>query len=659
VEVEAKFKAPTAEVLQVLGKIPELAGLPLAGGVRAEVTDTYFDTEQWLILAGGFYCRARRLNGRTLITLKQVDGGGEVIHRREEYEVELAEFVQPYYWPEGPARRRVLALVGARPLRGMLELRQVRTTRLIGDPEHPLAELSLDVVSMGDGTESPDGVVTFYEVEVELKEAGSEEDLSVLAGELCREWSLEPETRSKFQRALDVIRRFGGVETATSPAVFGAVEASPSPVVGEIVSNAENVIDAATVATAGVAVANPAVTAAAEAATGAVAGTAAEAAAGVAAAAAGTVDGAAECIEAVECPGDELKAVGSGHPKSKSGRAAKRSFLGDGLEVLERPGLTVDDTMAEAARKTLLYHLQRMMHHEPGTRDGEDPEELHDMRVATRRMRAALCVFGGHVDMEAYRPFRKAMRETGRELGAVRDLDVFMIKTQAYVDSLAPESRTGLDLLAAAWQAERDRARAELLVYLDSGRYQQFKAKFEAFLRTPGAAAPRTRTVDGGPAPVRVGDVLPGVLFDRLALVKAYDGPISEVDAPLEVFHELRITAKAMRYTLEFFSEVLGPDVKRLVDRIKDVQDHLGDLQDAVVTSDVLLGFLASGEWGLKRAEKSGRRPLYPMNAPGVATYLAVKQQEIERLMRTFGPLWERIHGSEFSRPLARLIVNL
>ena len=343
----------------------------------------------------------------------------------------------------------------------------------------------------------------------------------------------------------------------------------------------------------------------------------------------------------------------------RKGKRHKDLFLGDGLEVLEKPGLKADDTMAEAARKTLLYHLQRMMVHEPGTREGEDPEELHDMRVATRRMRAAMRVFEDHLAMEQYKPFLKTMRETGRELGAVRDLDVFMIKTQAYIDSLPSEERSGLDPLVEAWRTERERARSELLTFLDGDPYQRFKEKFESFLRIPGAGAGRATGDDGEPAPTRVGDVLPGVLFDRLALVKAYDGPISQPDAPLAVFHQLRMTSKGLRYTLEFFQEVLGPDSKPLIDRTKQVQDHLGDLQDAVVTCDVLLGFLGSGTWGPPRSDKKGVRTLFPVNAPGVATYLAAKQSEIERLMRTFGPLWAQMHGSEFSRPLAGLVAAL
>jgi CHAD domain-containing protein len=598
-EIEAKFRAPGEEVLRSLREATQLAGLPLGPSWTVELTDTYLDTALWQILAGGYFCRRRLSGDRVLITMKQVRAAGDAVHRREELEVELTEYSPPSDWPKSAARDRALELSQGAPLLPMLELRQDRTMRLMGDQQAPVAEFSLDVVRLGTG----DGATTredkvYFEVEVELREHGSEAELAAIVAELQTVWGLEPEPRSKFERALDASKegQAGGEDAG------GAEDAVTAPVPAEPGLSAQ----------------------------------------------------------------DEPAPPAEGEPAAPPDKAAKRKgkrpkelFLGDGLEVLEKPGLKADDTMAEAARKTLLYHLQKMMLHEPGTRGGEDPEELHDMRVATRRMRAALRVFEDYLAMREYKPFLKVMRETGRELGAVRDLDVFMIKTQCYIDSLPPEERSGLDPLVEAWRTERERARAELLAFLDNDGYQRFKQKFETFLRQPGAGAGRVTGDDGEPAPTRVGDVLPGVLFDRLALVKAYDGPISQPDAPLAVFHQLRITSKGLRYALEFFQEVLGADSKPLIDRTKQVQDHLGDLQDAVVTCDVLLGFLGSGTWGPPRTDKKATRTLFPVNAPGVATYLAAKQNEIDRLMRTFGPLWDQIHGSEFSRPLAKLVADL
>ena len=609
-EIEAKFQAPDEEVLRALREATHLAGFPLGPSWTEEFADTYLDTENWQILAGGYFCRRRLSEGRVLITIKQVETAGGAVHRREEFEVELGGYSPPSRWPESAAREKVLELSQEVPLLPMLELRQDRTKRLVGDEESPIAELCLDIVRLGasDGAARHDEKV-YFEVEVELKESGSEDDLAAIVAEMQATWALKPEPRSKFQRAFDVAREEqsdsegeAAEETPTAPDEPATPDDQHPP----------------------------------------------------APEAPGEGD-----LEADPASPEEDWALPDEKAAKRKGKRPKELFLGDGLEVLEKPGLKADDTMAEAARKTLLYHLQKMMLYEPGTRVGEDPEELHDMRVATRRMRAAVRVFEDYLAMEQYRPFLKAMRETGRELGAVRDLDVFMIKTQCYIDSLPAEEQSGLDPLVEAWKTERDRARAELLAFLDDDRYQRFKKKFESFLRIPGAGAGRVTGDDGEPAPTRVGDVLPGVLFDRLALVKAYDGPISQPDAPLAVFHQLRITSKGLRYTLEFFQEVLGADSKPLIDRTKRVQDHLGDLQDAVVTCDVLLGFLGSGTWGPPRSDKKGVRTLFPVNAPGVATYLAVKQSEIERLMRTFGPLWEQMHGSEFSRPLASLVAAL
>ena len=103
---------------------------------------------------------------------------------------------------------------------------------------------------------------------------------------------------------------------------------------------------------------------------------------------------------------------------------------------LKAPGVLPDDPMSEAGRKVLRFHFERMLAHEPGTRLGEDIEELHDMRVATRRMRSAFGVFSPYFDPDALQPFFKGLRRTGRALGGVRDLDVFMEKAQRYRNML-------------------------------------------------------------------------------------------------------------------------------------------------------------------------------------------------------------------------------
>lgn len=326
----------------------------------------------------------------------------------------------------------------------------------------------------------------------------------------------------------------------------------------------------------------------------------------------------------------------------------------------KQPGLEAEDSMAEAARKTLYFHFQRMLYHEPGTRSGEDIEVLHDMRVATRRMRAAFQVFGDYLDMEQWGPIVKGLRRTGRMLGAVRDLDVFWEKTQRYLDALPPEQPVDLGPLRAAWEAQRNTDRQRLLDYLDSNRYARFKNQFADFLQKPGAGALPVISPQGEPSPHRLRHIVPVAIYQRLAVVRAYDEWVTRPDAPLGRFHQLRIASKGLRYTLEYFREVLGPEVNTLIDAIKALQDHLGDLQDAVVASGLLRDFLAWGTWGPRQTgTKQAATQLQPVIAPGVAAYLAARQAELQHLLDTFPQIWARVQGPEFSQSVVLAVSPL
>ncbi len=326
-------------------------------------------------------------------------------------------------------------------------------------------------------------------------------------------------------------------------------------------------------------------------------------------------------------------------------------------EAPERPGLLLDDTMVEAARKTLHFHFQRMLYHEPGTRLGEDIEALHDMRVATRRMRAAIGVFGDYLDLKPLKPIIKGLRRTGRRLGAVRDLDVFWEKTQRYLDNLPAERRDELEPLRVVWETERARVREKMLAYLDGERYARFKERFGEFLQSPDAGTLPLLTPKGEAMPHRLRHAAPVVIYERLAGVLAYDEWVTLPDVPLERLHRLRIAAKRLRYTLEFLEETLAPQTEDLIKQVKTLQDHLGDLQDAVVASALLRDFLTWGTWG--RAKGKMKAPAEPIVAPGVAAYMAQRQLELQHLLDTFPQTWAYFQGIEFRHAVAVLISGL
>jgi CHAD domain-containing protein len=315
--------------------------------------------------------------------------------------------------------------------------------------------------------------------------------------------------------------------------------------------------------------------------------------------------------------------------------------------ALESPGVLPTDPLAEAGRKVWRYHFAQMLLHEAGTLLGENFEELHDMRVATRRMRAAFDVFGNAFTPKALKSHLKGLRRTGRTLGRVRDLDVFIEKARRYQAGLPEEQRLDLEPLLEAWLTEREAGRQEMAGYLQGNRYLAFKEKFYHFLSSPGSGA----QLPSGPfpAPYRVREAAPALIYNRLASVRAFDAVLPQ--ASLAQFHALRIEFKKLRYTLEFFREVLGEEAKPVINELKGLQDHLGDLNDANVASGILLDFLA--RWDALQSS----RPVAERRGPEpILAYLSYQYAERQHLMVSFGEAWQNFNRAELREKLARAV---
>jgi CHAD domain-containing protein/transposase len=726
-EIEAKFSAPDAAALERLDRLTELAGYHAGSREVAAMSDVYLDADDRALRSAGIVCRRRDRGDRVVITVKRRSGetsgdgdaaGGRVsdrpesaaIHRRAEWEIDLpagATAGSPASWPAGEAREQVLAVVGERPLRALVEVRQTRVLRTLTKDGRTVAELSLDTLTIvAGGTARPPQ----HEVEAELKGDGTEADLATIAAALHDDFGLAAQPLSKFERAMAtladeppragllsddeerLLTRIGRRTDAAGRRARvllalhqGALQREAAARVGMAPRTVRYWLNR--FRQEGLAIFPRRLVAHAPQRARSASQTAPDAGAGTTASESATAGAtttkrmrtkiaAARSLPAKAKPAAtamspetvaQAESAGDGAPGSAAAAGAATSGAAPGSRLAgraaanakrpARPGIRKSDTMAAAAFKTLRFHFDRMLEHEAGTRAGDDPEELHDMRVATRRMRAALRVFGAYLDGDVMRPVDRGLRRTGRVLGAVRDLDVFHEKTMVYLDSLPADRRGDLDPLLAVWQVRREHARAEMIEYFDSGRYPRFVQTFTALLDDPQRAALSFIDDDGEARPHRVAHVLPAVLYDRVAGVWAYDDVITGHDTPLVRFHRLRIAGKAMRYTFEFFEEVLGADAKPLISATKGMQDHLGDLQDAVVTCNILRNFLAWGAWDTPAG--NARRAMTMIVAPGVATYLAARQEELGRLVDTFPEMWVTIRGDGFSRRLAKVVGEL
>jgi CHAD domain-containing protein len=309
------------------------------------------------------------------------------------------------------------------------------------------------------------------------------------------------------------------------------------------------------------------------------------------------------------------------------------------LVVGKSPGVTAEDHMAEAGRKVMRFHLARMLEREPGVRSGEDPEDVHKMRVATRRQRAAWRVFGEAYRRKRTKDYRDGLRDIARRLGAVRDLDVQLEAADAYRADLPVAEQRALEPLLGTWRQHRDDARRLLIRELDSPGYARFIDDYVDFVRTEGAAAAPTGVTE----PHRVLDTAPSRIWAAYEQVRTYEPVLRWADVP--TLHELRISGKWLRYSLEFVEEPLGDDARPLIEKVTALQDHLGLMNDADVAARMARTFLVEHAGGLSTLESAA-----------IGRYLVDREREVARLRRSIGVPWRRIAGPGFRRALGRVV---
>lgn len=586
-EVELKYHMTDTSAGDRLLGADELAGLRAVAPPETVVhEDRYVDTTDGALAAAGYAGRLRTAGGETLITLKGLrreDDGG-VAHRREEIEGPADPEVDPAAWPVSAAREAVLAIAGASPLRDLVEIRQVRRRRSYG-AAGALVELSVDDVEVV----MADRVIDrFAELEIELREGG-EAVLEPFADMLSEVEELVPSDTAKLERAMEAIRREQAVDAAGSRASVGEGEPAGD---GQPARPAQ---------AAGLA-------AGATPAPSSQPGSTAMAAAGV--------------------PVDGGPAPAAPPPPR--------------LVVPKAPGVLADDHLAEAGRKVIRFHLARMIAREAGMRDSHDPEELHAMRVATRRQRAAWRVFGDAFDHRYTGRYTRRLKLVARDLGAVRDLDVLIEAGESYQGGLSTADRTAFEPLLRSWRTQRDTAREVLVRELDSSRYRRWLDAYVAFAQVDGLGARGVGPVE----PHRVRDTMASRIWTAYEAVRAYEPVMRWAD--VTALHDLRISAKWLRYTLEFVREALGREAGSVIEKIVALQDHLGWLHDADVAAHLARTFLVEHAGQLSEAESAG-----------IGRYLVDRERELARLRRTVGPAWRGVSSPAFRRALGRVVAGL
>ncbi len=134
------------------------------------------------------------------------------------------------------------------------------------------------------------------------------------------------------------------------------------------------------------------------------------------------------------------------------------------------------DNLAALARSVCEQFYENIVSQEERVTAG-DAEAVHDMRVATRRLRVALSNFAACFEAEKRRDLRSRLGQMADLLGAVRDLDV-MLEALKQQHKLSPEQHRYVSGLSRRLRAQRQRRRRKLLAYLQGDEYATFKRQF-------------------------------------------------------------------------------------------------------------------------------------------------------------------------------------
>jgi triphosphatase len=231
-------------------------------------------------------------------------------------------------------------------------------------------------------------------------------------------------------------------------------------------------------------------------------------------------------------------------------------------------------SVGEVAFAVLRRQFGAFLEHEPGSRLGEDPEEIHDMRVSIRRMRAAIRLFGDALPVRA-QSLRRELKWVAGVLGEVRDLDVQLQQVSDWAGEFPEQDRGALGPVVDIVRTRHADARRDLIRALDSRRYQRLVDGMTGMLqRGPLRRSPPSRT----PALLAGPDVVRSM---RRKMRRRGDA-ITD-GSPPEDLHRLRIRGKRVRYAVEFLEPAYGEPARRLAQRLSEMQDVLGLHQDAQV----------------------------------------------------------------------------
>ncbi len=237
----------------------------------------------------------------------------------------------------------------------------------------------------------------------------------------------------------------------------------------------------------------------------------------------------------------------------------------------------------------LSQHRDELVTNDPKVR-AEDPDGVHDMRVAIRRLRATLRTFRSMLDRSRTEPLRAELQWLGGLLGAVRDGDVMR---QRFDNALAAEPPDTIVGPVAARIHERlgsstGQARDALAAAMTSARYAHILDELDAVVDSELTNATGNRLRGAARKAVRRADARLDAALEMPDRTTGVEFPSSVPQSRDVALHDARKAYKRARYAAEALAPDAGPSADRLAKRLRNLQDILGERQDCIVAAELL-----------------------------------------------------------------------
>jgi CHAD domain-containing protein/uncharacterized protein YjbK len=260
----------------------------------------------------------------------------------------------------------------------------------------------------------------------------------------------------------------------------------------------------------------------------------------------------------------------------------------------ESVALTPSSAWADLGIKHLNTQIRTLRAHEPLAWEGAHSEGVHQMRVATRRIRAALSAFDSVLSREGGESLEAEVRWLGQRLGSVRDLDVHLSHLDNYCQVLHPDDQSLLRHYRRHLLKARSSAHHTLRDELAGERFTRMQRDLRQFVE-------RSETQKLGFEFRSIEQVAREHVIPQLRKVLRRGRAIDR-KTPAERLHKLRIEVKRFRYQLEFLREPYDRTLKKTTRRLTRLQNTLGDHQDACVAREQLRNYRIHHELGKRES---------------------------------------------------------